>query len=122
VGDAEPDDADVLERREHAEAAERCLERFDVGGRDGGLESVDDVVDAVLRRIAEELQRHVRLLGVGEIQAGNVGEQLLDGSDLLAESVEVDADEQSFAHADSSDRRRLESTGDVGPAAGSTGR
>jgi len=98
ASDPEPDDADVLQRREDAEPAELRAEGVDAGGIDGLVQRVGDRVDAVFGRVTEKLQRDVGLLGIGDVQAARALEQLLDGRHLGCEPVEIDTDEQSLAH------------------------
>ena len=105
--DAEPDDVDVRQRGEDAEPGELGAERGHVGGVDSRGERFPYIVDAVVGRVPEELQRDVGLRRVGQVQARHPLEGLLDGGHSLAESVEVDADEQAFAHTWGSGGRRL---------------
>jgi len=110
VPDAQPDDADVVERREHAEAAELGTEGVDARRLDRPFEGRDDVVRSVRVRLPEELQRDVCLLGVGAIQARHARKQVLYRRHLLGQPVEVDADEQPLAHRYPFAGRPLEST------------
>ncbi len=65
---AQPEHRDVVHAREDAEAFEFGVEGGDARGRDGALARRDDVVVFVLRDVAEELQRHVGLCGVDEVE------------------------------------------------------
>ena len=93
--DAEPDDADVPQVREHPQPAEFGGEGADAAVGDGPDQLVGQVVGAVLLDLAEELERDVGLPGVDEVQPVGPLELLLDRPDLAGQPVEVDADEQS---------------------------
>ena len=91
---AHPDDADILPAREDPEVAKASLERSDAGLLDGRGERLLDGGEPFLGHVAEEFQRDVGLVGVHGSQAADPGERFLDPCHLLAEPVEVDADEQ----------------------------
>jgi len=98
VLDAEPDDADVVERREDAEAGELGGEGVDAGGRDRVVQRVGHLVEPVVRHVPEELQRDVGLLGLGEVQPRRSVEAVLYVGDALVEPLQVDADEETLSH------------------------
>ena len=108
VVDAEPNDTDVLHRGEDAEAGKRRVERADRGVDNGCTERVLEGVEVVSATgaVAEELQREVGVLGIGEGETGKVGKWRLGVGDLGGESVEVDADEQSHDTRYAVDRQK----------------
>jgi Tfp pilus assembly protein PilF len=95
LADAEPEDGDVVQAREHAQASEFRVEGFDPRVRDGGLEPLDQFVRSRVLDVAEELHRDVGLGRVHEVQALGLGELGLEVFDSPCEFVwQVDADEQ----------------------------
>ena len=93
--DTEPDDTDVVETREDAQAAELGLERGEATVGDGPPEGVGDCRHPLGVGVTEKFQRHVGLCRVGHSQTARVGEQRLDGGDVVGQFTEVDRDEQS---------------------------
>jgi len=114
LADADPDDADVGQRREHAQPAKAGLERADAAVVDRGFERDQDVVDAVGVGATEEFQRDVGLFRVGQSKPIDILEALLNRPELRCQFVDVDADEQSL-HTYSSERATLGSGGETRP-------
>lgn len=67
VADAEPEDGDVVQTREHAEAAEFRVERLDAGVLDGGFQALDEFVLPCRLDLAQELHGDVGLVRVDEV-------------------------------------------------------
>jgi tetratricopeptide (TPR) repeat protein len=95
VADAEPEDGDVLQAREHAQAAKFRVEGLDAGVGDGRLQALDELVSPRFLDVAEELHGDVGLGRVHEVQSRRLRELGLQVLDTLREFVgQVDADEQ----------------------------
>ncbi len=96
LSDAGPDDADVVERGEDAEPADGRLERFDGGVVGRSLDGPFDPVHGVVVDRAEELERDVGLLRIGQAEPRRVPEPPLGGGDVRGEvGGQVDRDEQT---------------------------
>ncbi len=96
VANADPDDADVGQRRKDAETADIGFERLDTAVFDRGFEGGDDISNPVRRGVTEERQRDVGLPGVGQSKARHAVEPVLNGRHSVAQPVEVNADEQAL--------------------------
>ena len=92
--DAEPDDGDVLETRKHPVLLEAELERSDVTSGDGRVDCFAQLGQTLVVGVAEKLQRHVCLFGVGESEPVDVCERCLDPLDGVGEFRKLDGDEQ----------------------------
>ena len=94
--DAGPDHADVVERGEDAEPADGRLERLDGGVVDRSLDGPFDLRHGVVVDRAEELERDVGPLWIGQAEPRRVPEPPLGGGDLAGEvGWQVDRDEQT---------------------------